>query len=288
MPRTRVLVGWRATCNALTWNIMSKRLSVGVLLSISMVGVAGGLGLAQPVDAGRHSRVASSAADEPAIDPAAMRALKRMGAFLRKQDSFSVRGKTLTDQVLDNGQKVELAGKVDLLVNRPDGLRAEITTDRKRRTLVYDGKTFTVYGKGSGYYASFAAPPTLRQVVEVAKARYDIDVPFADLFYWGTDEDGSAKIKSAMDIGPSRIDGRLCEHYAFRQDDVDWQIWIQSGTEPLPCKFVVTTRTERAQPQHSVTMTWDLDPKLPASFTFMPPKGSHRIALEGYIEESGS
>ncbi len=247
---------------------------------------AGGLGLAQP-STGQRSQVASSAAEEPQIDPAAMAALKRMGAFLRKQDSFAVRGKTLTDQVLATGQKVQFAGTIDLVVDRPAGLRANITTDRKRRTFTYDGKTFTVYGKGTGYYASFAAPPTLREVVAVAKERYDIDVPLADLFYWGTDKDGSAKIQSAMDIGPAHVDGRLCEQYAFRQADVDWQIWIQSGPEPLPCKFVVTTRTERSEPQHAVTMTWDLHPKLPASFKFVPPKGSHRIAIEEDLTKEG-
>jgi hypothetical protein len=274
---------------------MTKRLPIGVLLCIS---VASGtnLAFAQSSTAERRPTIVSPrpdrpvSAQEPAIDPEAIAALRRMGAFLRKQESFAVKGETLTDQVLNNGQNVQLAGKVDLLVKRPDGLRAEITTDRKRRTLIYDGKTFTAYGKGTGYYASFAAPPTLREVVQVAKERYDVDVPLADLFYWGSDQDAAASVESAMDVGPATIDGRRCDHYAFRQGDVDWQIWIQQGAEPLPCKFVITNTSLPSQPQHVVTMTWDLDPQLPASFKFHPPKGSHRIVFEGQRikEKAGS
>jgi hypothetical protein len=41
-----------------------------------------------------------------------------------------------------------------------------------------------------------------------------------------------------------------CEHYAFRQEGLDWQIWIQ-GDYPLPRKFVIRTLTDDARPQHT-------------------------------------
>src|ERR1039458_8809958 len=34
--------------------------------------------------------------------------------------------------------------------------------------------------------------------------------------------------------GPILPDGVECEHLAFRNNDVDWQIWIQLGSRPIP------------------------------------------------------
>jgi hypothetical protein len=84
-----------------------------------------------------------------------------------------------------------------------------------------------------------------------------------------------------MDAGPAVIDGTTCQHYVFRQDDIDWQIWIQKGDYPLPRKVVITTKTDDARPQHSAEYQWDLAPSFnDAAFTFNPPKGALRVVLE--------
>jgi hypothetical protein len=42
--------------------------------------------------------------------------------------------------------------------------------------------------------------------------------------------------------------------------------------------MVVTTRYEVGDPQYSVTMRWNLNPKIDAStFVFTPPKGTNKI-----------
>ena len=56
------------------------------------------------------------------------------------------------------------------------------------------------------------------------------DMPLVDLFLWGSPQSTADRyITSAIDIGPSSVDGTTCEQYAFRQDGLDWQIWIQQG-----------------------------------------------------------
>ncbi|NOK22037.1 DUF2092 domain-containing protein [Corallococcus carmarthensis] len=217
----------------------------------------------------------------PEIDPQALSALNRMGAFLRDQQSFAVRAETTTDEVLTSGQKVQFSGQSDIQVRRPDRLRADISSDRKQRQLFYDGKTFTVNGPRMGYYASFDAPPTLAKTIQEAEQRFGIEVPLVDLFYWGTDQSGVRDIQSAIDVGPARVQGVDTEHYAFRQDGVDWQLWIEKGDTPLPRKLVITTVKEPAQPQHAVLLDWNLRPRLDdAAFAFVPAKDSHRIVLE--------
>ena len=187
---------------------------------------------------------------------------------------------TVTDEVLTTGQKLQFAGNVDYLVQAPNGLRADLRSDRRQRVFIYDGKSVTLYAPRMQYYGTVPAPATIAEALQVAEQKYDLDVPLADLFLWGTDKGGLEDIKEAAFIGPATIGGKACDHYAFRQDDVDWQVWIRQGSQPLPCKIVITTTAEPSQPQYAAVLTWNLAPKIDmSSFTFAPPKGASRINI---------
>ena len=87
-------------------------------------------------------------------------------------------------------------------------------------------------------------------------------------------------LTEAMAVGPARIGTVLCDQYAFRQEGVDWQVWIEQGDKPLPRKLVITTISEEAHPQFSALYTWNLQPTFKAStFTFTPPQDAHAIPL---------
>jgi hypothetical protein len=230
---------------------------------------------------------AATAPVAPEKDPDALAALDRMGAYLRGLKAFQVTSRTEHDEVLTDGQKVEFDGTADLLVRGPDRLMARVDSDKKSRIYFYDGKTFTVYLPRMKYYAAAPAPATLGQLIDVLEAKFDVELPLSDLFDWGTDRAATASITSARDIGPSAVDGTSCEHYAFRQDGLDWQIWIQQGVNPLPRKMVLTTLTDEARPQHSSTLTWNLAPAYDdESFTFVPPKDVSKIVLKEYAAGS--
>jgi len=224
---------------------------------------------------------AKSDPPKPAIDPDAMAALHRMGEFLRSQQAFSVQARMTTDDVIGSGQKVQFSGTVDLKVRRPDRLRMDIASDRRNERIYYDGKTFTVFSDRVGYYAAFPAPGTLAELKDVLEKKYAFDMPLADLFYWGTEQDGTSAILAATKIGTSTVDGYACDHYAFHQKDIDWELWIEQGDRALPRKYVITTTTEKVKPQHSMVLNWDLAPKLDEQmFTFVPPATAHQIEFQ--------
>ncbi|NEX22478.1 DUF2092 domain-containing protein [Thiorhodococcus mannitoliphagus] len=216
----------------------------------------------------------------PVIDPAAMQALKRMGAYLRTLESFSVRVDDVIDEVLDSGQKIQLTKTVELQVHRPDRLRADVETDRKAREIYYDGKTFTLVAPETRYYSTVPAPPTIREFLVEVQSKFGIEFPLVDLFYWGDEEDDSKAIREGMWVGTSRIAGQLVDHYAFRQRDVDWQIWIAQGDAPLPLRYVITTKNEPGEPQFMANLTWDTTTR-PADvvFTFIPTKDDYPITI---------
>lgn len=223
---------------------------------------------------------AASATAAATVQPEAVAALERMGKYLRSLKAFTVHGDNTIDLVMEDGQKLEFPGTVDYKVRAPNGLQLDMRSDRKERQLFYDGKTLTIYGPRNKLYASKPAPPTIAALLDAAQDKYGIELPLADLFLWGTDKAPTTALKSAAFIGPARIGDAVTDHYAFRQEGVDWQLWIEAGDKPLPRRLVITTTDDPAQPQYASTLTWNTAPVLKDSaFTFTPPKDAARIEL---------
>jgi len=241
---------------------------------------------------GQHVQAkAGQAADAknaaPAVDPDAVEAVKKMGAYLRTLKVFQVHGDITHDDVLEDGLIVQSNSKVDMLARKPDRLRVEVVSDEKHRLYLYDGKTFTAWGKLTNYYATVSAPPTIPELFQQVQEKFDIELPLIDLFKWGTNEDDINKIKTAIDAGPTTVEGVTCEQYAFHQEGVDWQIWIQLGDYPLPRRLVITTLSDEARPQHTITLTWNLAPSFnDAAFVFDPPPDAKRILFEGQTADA--
>ena len=264
---------------------MMNRTDLSTLVLATLL-LSAAAGQAQEADAG-----AAAPAVEPtaAIEPAALEALDKMGAYLRTLNSFEIRSDDTIDEVLESGQKLQFASTTHLRVRRPDRMWAEMASDRKTREFFYDGKTFTLWGPRNKLYASVPAPATLIELVERAEDRYALVLPLADLFRWGTEPTRRDAIQGAIHVGPALLGGIPCDHFAFRQEGVDWQVWIQKGDSPLPRKLVITTTDEEAQPQYVSELDWNLAPALNEKmFTFVPPADSHRIAIREITVEPAS
>ncbi|PZR50738.1 MAG: hypothetical protein DI537_57595, partial [Stutzerimonas stutzeri] len=131
-----------------------------------------------------------------------------------------------------------------------------------------------------GYYASFAAPPSIGLLLDKARTDYGIELPLADLFTWGSDQTVRSRVKEAMVIRPEHVGDRTCMHYAFRQEAVDWQLWVEEGDKPLPCKLVITDKTDPAMPQYVAVLHWKPDvAPTKEELAFRPPDSAKRITI---------
>jgi len=223
---------------------------------------------------------AGAQAADTAIDPDAMARLSKMGNYLRSLDAIQVKANITTEDVQNDGQKIQSMSTVDLMAKRPNKLRAEVVNDGKARTFFYDGKDFTLWAPRVKYYATVPAPGTINETVNKLEEKYNIEFPLVDLFRWGTAQSDSADITSAEDLGPAVVNGITTEQYAFRQPGADWQVWIQDGDFPLPLKVVITTTTDDARPQHETVYTWNLAPSYTdLAFAFTPPSDAKKISF---------
>jgi hypothetical protein len=215
------------------------------------------------------------------VEPAAVQALARMSSYLATQTAFDITARTSVDLVLTDGQKVKLDGNNHYTVRRPDGFIVEVATAAKTRRLIYDGKTLTLVSPELGYYASVEAPATIRETLDAAADRYGLHIPLQDLFRW-TDPamENRAAFQSALVVGPGKVDGHDAIQYAFREAEVDWQIWIRDGDKPVPLKVVIIDRNDPAHPQYEATLTWNPTTQITKdSFTYRPDKGALPIRL---------
>jgi hypothetical protein len=228
-----------------------------------------------------HESIAGAqASDTSKIDAGAMAALAKMGAYLRTLNVFQVTGVVSTDDVNEDGQMIQSTKTANMLVQRPNHMFVDVTSDRQPRQMYYDGNTFTLFAPKLKFYTQISAPTTLIALADTLEKRYALEFPFVDLFRWGTESADADTITSARSIGPANIDGVTCEQYAFRQAGLDWQVWMQAGDYPLPRKLVLTTTDDEARPQHQATYTWNLAPSFnDKSFTFTIPADAKKIPL---------
>jgi hypothetical protein len=234
--------------------------------------------MAQELAVNEAAQAEASVADPEPRDPEVIAALDKMGADLRSLQSFGLSLAMTTEEVLTTGQKVQHSGTAEYGLRRPDALRIETKSDRVNRTVVYDGKTFTLFAPRVGYYATFPAPGTIKETLEQARDKLGLELPITELFTWGADPDSAAPITSAFSIGPETISGQLCDQYAFRQEGIDWQIWLRQGARALPCKIVIARTDDSSMPEFAAVFEWRLDQVFAAdAFTFSPPTGARRI-----------
>ncbi len=251
--------------------------TVPSLSAMTIAALLAGAAYAQPAPA----PAAPAGAADSDIDPDAIEALKRMSAYLGTQTNFELKSSGAFDLVLDDGQRLQFGDNATFKVRRPNGFVIERIGDYKDRRFTYDGKQLTVSSPRTAYYAQVEAPPTIRETLALAADRYGIELPLTDLFRWSEPGGGRADdIQEALYVGPALIDGTPTDHYAFREAEVDWQIWIAQGDSPVPRKIVITDRTDPSSPQYTATLSWNFRPAFDTqTFAFQAPAGALPIRL---------
>ncbi|MGH6963581.1 MAG: DUF2092 domain-containing protein [Phenylobacterium sp.] len=240
------------------------------------IGVCIGLAFATP-SLGAPPAAASTTAQK--IDPAAVKALHDMSAYLQTLSTFKLLSQASLDVVNNDGQKLTLDGEGHYTVRKPNAFVIDIVSDSWNRQYVYDGAAFTLYAPKLGFYSSWPAPPTIQATIVDIGERFGISLPLDDLFRWSSPDGARAdSLESGFLVGLETIDGVKTNHYAFREGKIDWQIWIQQGDQPLPRKVVIVDRRDPAEPAYTARLTWTLNPPLTnEDFVFRPGPDAKRI-----------
>lgn len=226
----------------------------------------------------------------PARTPAeggdARSVLKAMSDYVSSQRTIELTFDSDIEVVTSQLEKIQFTNSGEALLSRPDKLRAHRAGGYADVALFFDGKTVSVFGKHLNGYAQFEVPGSVDQLIEALRSGHGIALPGADLLLSNSYEVLVAGVKEAKHIGRGVIDGRECEHLAFRNDDTDWQLWVEVGPTPIPRKLVITSKALNNAPQYTVRVTgWKTGVQpTPDAFVFVPPTGAKQLSPAALIE----
>ena len=179
---------------------------------------------------------------------------KAMSGHMAAQKAISFQYDTVLEIVTNDKQKLALASSGMVTLNRPDKLRVTRTGGFADVEFLFDGKTLTLLGKTANLYGQLEVPGTIDHLVDELRNK-GRPVPGADLLLSNVYDQLMPTAVNVKDLGSGVIGGVECDHFAFRTNEVDWQIWIAQGSRPYPCRYVITSNQVAQAPQYSLTIT---------------------------------
>ncbi len=250
-----------------------QRTCCGVLLGISALWTLAGC-------ASQEVKVHNIEADAEPI-------IKQMCVTLDGAQSFRFRVNATMDRPVDTGQLAQFHRTSEITVARPNQLYAQVQSDDGQWTAWYRGKSITILDREANVYATEPVPGRMDDMLDYMADEYDLIMPMADLLVGETYASLLEDVESGVYLGIHAVGDTPCHHLLFRQENLDWQIWIDAGPKALPRKLLISYLQEPGQPQYSATIDgWDLAPATAAeTFTFTPPAGAKSVTMSELVLE---
>ena len=224
---------------------------------------------------------ASTAATEGNIDPQAETVLRRMCSYMGSLKTLRVDTTTIDEKVTKSGLKVQEIKESKLTMARPNKIAVDRTGPYGRVLFRYDGKQFAVYGASKNVFGAVPAPASLDKAIDEARDRYGLDAPGGDLLVSDAYSQLLDGVTEGHYIGLEPVGEVMAHHVAMRKGNTDYQLWIQDGAEPIPVRYVITSRDLPGEPQFTVELhDFQADVRVSeTSFALIPPPGAQRIVL---------
>ncbi|MBJ3776709.1 DUF2092 domain-containing protein [Acuticoccus mangrovi] len=226
----------------------------------------------------------AAAATRPASadEAVAKSILKSMSDYLASQPSIAFTYDSTFDVVTDDGQTLGIASSGTVVLKRPDHVMATRVGGFANVEMLFDGKDVALVDKTADAYVEIALPGSVDHLLQELYDKYGFPLPATDLLASDPYEllmDGVTDIK---DLGAGVIGGVECDHLAFRTEAVDWQIFVAQGDEPVPCRYVITSKDIPGSPKYEITLAdWQVADDVPeTSFTYDDAGGAKKITIE--------
>jgi hypothetical protein len=224
---------------------------------------------------------APALADSYAIDPEAEKILRSMSSYLGGLSAFSVRASVENEIITDEGQKLQLLSNTRLAIERPTKLRFSRKGPLAEVETISDGEQFTMYSKFSNLYIQREAPGTIDDAIRLVEFETGLPAPGADLMFADAHAALRPGITQATYLGIVVIDGAEAHHLAFRGDQADWQLWVATGAQPLPAKYIITSKWLMGAPQFSLRFhDWNTAEQFGVGeFSFAAPADARQVEI---------
>ena len=213
------------------------------------------------------------------VHPVASAILLDAYRYVGSLDRFSLEAVTSNDDVYHDTMLISYKHKIQLSLQRPDKLKVHVVGDIKNRSTYLLHDTFTMIDNGLNYYGEVEVPKTIDGALDYLFENFNIKTPLANLLYTDLDKRLPPKHKGYY-FGTTLIDGKMCHHIGFTNENRELQVWIEKGQTPLIKKFVIIDKTEKLNPRSATLIRWDIHPRFDENyFLFKAPDGAQKISV---------
>lgn len=234
-------------------------------------------------------------AAETKVDAEAQKVIDRFGEYYASANGFRVTV-DIDLSVERQGTPQNIKFKQRLAAQRPNKFSYLYEGPAGGATIVSDGKDLSVYLKGFSRYATEAAPESLEAMfanpIVMGVLSMGNATPVTAAILSG---DPAKKLLETADSveygGTEEVDGVKCHLLKATGEQMDWQLWIDAGKQPLVRRFLpdlakVMEAAAKAQggqsPLAGLKITnivnyndWEIDPEFAAdAFVFHVPEGA--------------
>ena len=204
------------------------------------------------------------AAAASSLEPKAVDLLKASSATLAAAKSMSFTAVVSYENPSLLGPPLVYTTKTDVLMQRPDKVRAITSGDGPASEFYLDGKTMTAFEPASNLAATAKAPATIDAALAAAYKDAAIYFPWTDVVVADPWKDIAEGLKLAFYIGQSEIvGGTKTDMVAYANDLVFVQAWI-GAADKLPRRLRAVYMHDPSRMRHEMDLSdWKLGVAVP-------------------------
>ena len=219
-------------------------------------------------------------ADAPKIDEKSNEVLKAVSTHMASLKSFTYTAHAMTDLISSSNEKVTYDSDINVSLKRPNKLLAK-KSGYVAINFLFNGNMIVGFNPKSLTYASADESGDLDSLAKIL-SKYQIEAPMLDFISSDAYSVLTADVESGTYIGLAEIAGVKCHHLALRQNNVDWQLWVDAGAAPLLKRFQVTSKGLTGSPSYTVDINaWVSNPELADSlFEFTAPTTASKVEFK--------
>lgn len=214
--------------------------------------------------------------------------LKLMSDYLASAKALTYRSKNSLELPEKTGQFLTYFAETDVALQRPNKLRVIVTGDVPNYQMYFDGSKITAFDPQRNIYAISEPLHTIDEMLDYVVTKTEMYFPSANLMHSDPYAALTKGLTQATVVGPTMVNDVPCEHFAYKSPGTDWEIWIESGSHPLPRRLIAIYKEANYLPRYRIEYSdWNLAPKLKQNlFAFNIPANSQQVEFGKPIPQS--
>ena len=194
-----------------------------------------------------------------ALEQRALNLLKEMSDTLTQAKAISFNARSIVPVKEGSGMWVSLYGSSLVIKKGREKLFVQTRGDFSPFDFYFDGTTITTYSAKNNLYAQKNEPGTVNSVIENAYQEEGRFFPYADLLVADPYRVLTKNLIAVAYVGQSTIAGVLTEHLVFKNEGVQWQIWI-GAKDHLPRLVEARYFNDSGEPSYTVEFSdWKIN-----------------------------